>query len=148
MKRMIKLGVLLLSLFFFSSLSYAGEYQDKLNQCFKTATSVQDRKNLNEWMFFAIASHPDIEKFTRVSSSDHEKSDQKVAKIFENIFMHQCHTEIKDVIRYEGTNALENAFEYLGKIASGSLLLNSNVRERIMHFNEYLDAEKLEKSFN
>ena len=67
MKRMIKLGVLLLSLFFFSSLSYAGEYQDKLNQCFKTATSVQDRKNLNEWMFFAIASHPDIEKFTRVS---------------------------------------------------------------------------------
>jgi hypothetical protein len=147
MKFITKSFLLALFSLFLVSVSHAGVYQDKLNTCLDTATTEQDRKDLMEWMFFSIASHPDISKFSNISSTDQERADKKVAKLFQNIFINKCNSEIKEVVRNEGTNALENSFEYLGKIASNGLLLNPKVNERVTYFAKYLDNEKFENAF-
>lgn len=137
----------LLSASLFACGSYAGPYQEKLNKCLIAATTDQDRQDLVEWMFFGMAKYPTMSKYTTISNADLERSDKKVSKIFENILITKCNREIKDVVSHEGTNALSNSFEYLGKTASNALIVDPKVSERLMGFVKFLDEKTLNSSF-
>ena len=69
-----------------------------------------------------------------------------MAKLFQDLLTTRCKAEIKAVTENEGTNALANAFELLGKTAAESLMQNPAVNTRISAFTQYFDEEAIRKS--
>ncbi len=132
---------------FFTSLSHAGEYQDKLDQCLKSSVTEQDRKALVQWMFLGFAANQDMASYTKISSVDLERADRKVANIFDKLMTQNCTQEITAVVQNEGTNALSKSFEYLGRYASESMLSDPKVIQRLQNFGQYQDEEKYRKAF-
>ncbi|WP_227562712.1 hypothetical protein [Acinetobacter calcoaceticus] len=147
MKFKLKSILYIFPLVLLTSLSHAGVYQDKLNQCFESSVTEQERKDLTQWIFFAMASNSELSGFTRISSDELILADKKIAKIYERILTQNCNMAVKDVVKNEGTNALEKSFEYLGQLAMRGMLVDKNVNQRIGKFAQYLDESKFKKAF-
>lgn len=143
-----KFSMVLICSLFISSMSYAGVYQEKLSKCLVASTTEKNKEDLVEWMFLALATYPTMSKYVTISSNDLEFVDRNAAKIFQDLLMTKCNSEIRDVIRYEGTSALESSFGYLGQTATTTLLTDPHVENRIKNFIKYIDAKQFEQSLD
>ncbi|MGB8810675.1 MAG: hypothetical protein WCD17_15045 [Acinetobacter calcoaceticus] len=143
----LKIILLLMPCAFITSFSHAGEYQDKLVQCLKSSVTEQDRKDLVQWMFFGLAENQDLASYTKISSTDLERVDRKVANIFDKIMTQSCTQAVTAVVQNEGTNALAQSFEYLGRYATESMISDPKVVQRLQNFSKYQDEEKYRKVF-
>ncbi len=146
----MKLQTLLYSLplIFLATLSHAGTYQENLEQCLKTSVSEQDKLQLTKGIFFTISANPDFTKYTNIPSNDLINSDKEMSKIYERILSESCSKEIGDVIKNEGTNALQSAFEFLGRTSMEGLVSNKTVQNRMMESMKYINLEKISKAMN
>ena len=143
----LKFILLLMSSLFITSFSHAGEYQEKLVQCLKSSVTEQDRKDMVQWMFFGFAAKQDLANYTKISNADLERVDRKVANIFDKIMTQSCTQAVTAVVENEGTNALAQSFEYLGRYATESMSSDQKVVQRLQNFSQYQDKEKYKKAF-
>lgn len=134
------------SLLFTITLTNAGIYQDKLSECLSKSTTAEERQNLTAWIYLAFSAHPEIAKYNKATPDEVAKIDKNMAKLFQDLLTTRCKAEIKAVTENEGTNALANAFELLGKTAAESLMQNPAVNTRISAFTKYFDEEAIRKS--
>ncbi|MCK7608433.1 hypothetical protein M0D70_03050 [Acinetobacter portensis] len=129
-----------------TTISHAGPYQHNLEQCLDNNISKNDKSQLAKYIFFSIAANPDFSKYVNIPANELISSDKKIAKIYERILIKNCSTEIRDVIKNEGTNALESAFEFLGRTSMVNIMSNETVQNRMLGPSQHMNDKKISKT--
>jgi len=141
----MKITMLLLSMVLgTSSISYADESTNKFARCLIDALNGKERKNLAKWIFFSIAAHPEIEKFSAITKADIDKSDKFVGKLVTRLLSVDCPTELQQA-NAVNPNAVKKGFELVGQVAMQELMNNKKVMDSITNYAKYADQEAISK---
>jgi hypothetical protein len=120
----------------------------QLSQCLADTTSGKDRKDLARWVFFGMASHPEIKQFTTPSAAGAEAETNKtIADLFTRLLAESCMRQAQAAFKEGGAKAIEIAFQTLGQLAMQELMTNPDVNARMASFEKSLDQNKLSKVF-
>ena len=147
MKHSLRALVLGASLLLSATPSLAGPALDKASACLADNTSGKDRKVLARWMFLAMGAHPEIRSLSNATPADQEETSRLVADLITRLLTENCRGEIQNLVRMEGSGALTNAFEFLGKSAMQELLTNKDVSGSIEQYIRYVDKSKINGLF-
>ena len=115
---------------------------DNFATCLVDNLNGKERKALPKWLFFAMASHPEIKAFSKISTQDTEASDQNVAALVTRLLTENCPAELK-VAHKANPQAIEKGFELVGQVAMQELMSNGDVNSTIMGYSKYIDENKL-----
>ncbi len=102
----------------------------------------RERKNLAKWIFFAIAAHPEIKSYSRVTETDQDQTNQLVGKLITRLMTEDCPAQAKAALKKDGAAALEQAFGLVGQVAMQELMTDNAVSQSISGFENYLDQAK------
>lgn len=120
-----------------------------LSSCVADNTSGKQRKELARWIFFAMASHPELKQYASPEvAASREPSDRTVAGLFEHLITEQCAGEANAAFTEHGTAGLQVAFEELGRLAMLELMSNPDTTASMSTFEKYLDREKISAVLN
>jgi hypothetical protein len=120
----------------------------QLSQCLADTTSGKDRKDLARWVFFGMASHPEIKQFTTPSAAGAEAETNKtIADLFTRLLAESCMRQAQAAFKEGGAKAIEIAFQTLGQLAMQELMTNPDVNASMASFEKSLDQNKLSKVF-
>jgi hypothetical protein len=120
----------------------------QLSQCLAETTSGKDRKDLARWVFFAMASHPEIKQFKTPSAAGAEAETNKtMADLFTRLLADSCMRQSQAAFKEGGAKAIEIAFQTLGQLAMQELMTNPDVNASMARFEKSLDQSKLNKVF-
>ena len=118
-----------------------------LSQCLAETTNGKDRKDLARWVFFAMASHPEIKQFTSPTAKAAEDETHKVmAGLFTRLLADSCIRQTQAAFKEGGAKAIEVAFQTLGQLAMQELMTNPAVNTSMAKFEKQLDQNKLNKA--
>jgi len=126
--------------------SFAGPYSDDLSKCLVGSSSAEEKQNLVQWMFFAIALNPNAAPFANITAEQREGSDKNMARLFERMLTDACLTEAKKAMKYEGEGALGQSFKLLGEVAAGEIFANPAVSAGVETFTKHLDGARIGKA--
>ncbi|NUS38910.1 MAG: hypothetical protein HOQ02_07795, partial [Lysobacter sp.] len=105
----------------------AGVYSDDLSRCLVSHTREADQIVMAQWIFGIMSVHPDVSSIAKVDDAARTTNSKKMALIFQTLLTESCKDETAKEVKYEGTEALKNSFEVVGKIAMQTLLGNPKV---------------------
>lgn len=120
--------------------SPAGE---SLGTCMVDALTGKERKQLAQWIFFAMAAHPDITEFSKVSVEAQSKTNEYVGKLVTRLLTENCSEQVKAAAKEDAQTAITGAFELVGKVAMQELMSNKEVVASISGYAKFVDQEKL-----
>jgi hypothetical protein len=120
--------------------SPAGE---SLGACMVDSLTGKERKQLAQWIFFAMAAHPDIKEFSKVSVDAQSKTNEYVGSLVTRLLTENCSEQVKVAAKEDGQAAFTGAFELVGKVAMQELMSNKEVVASISGYAKFLDEEKL-----
>ncbi|GAB1266704.1 hypothetical protein [Aurantivibrio infirmus] len=119
-------------------------FSDDLGSCLVDHLDGKERKNLAKWIFFAIAAHPEINKYSSATSADVTESDRFVGSLVTRLMTEDCPKELQTANR-ANPRAIEQAFELVGQVAMQELMTNQNVTTTITNYVKYADQDKITK---
>ena len=130
----------------FTKFSSSGPFTDDLSRCVVVKTTNNDKIALINWMWIAMSAHPDIAKNmgSKISKRLKEVADKKVAYIVSNLFLDKCRSETDKAFKFEGDEAVVNAFKPLGEISMKNLMQNRKVINSLSSYSRYLNPNLLE----
>ena len=141
----MKIKSLLLAFFITLSLpSMAGPYVDELKKCLVESSSPNDMRNLVKWVARAIAAHPNLGDLYAISPAKEAEIDKNFAQYVERVLLENCHRQTQNLMRYENTDGLRVAFEFLGQVAMQQLMEDRNVTTAIGAFIKHVDIKRFE----
>jgi hypothetical protein len=126
-----------------NDLALAGPASEELGLCMVDSLTGKERKQLAKWVFFAMAAHPEIKKFSKVSSEDQNNVNSYVGKLITRLLTENCSTQVKAANKESGSAAISSAFELVGKVAMQELMSNKEVVASISGYTKFIDNEKL-----
>ena len=124
----------------------AGPFGDALGKKLVSSTTPADKAICVRWMFVAMALHPDLKDMASVSPAQREEANQAFVKLVMRMLTETCAVEAREAVKYEGTSAIEGAFNIFGQVAGRELFTNPEVAKSLAALSEYLDAKKLQKA--
>ncbi len=116
--------------------------QKAFTTCLIDSLNGRERKELATWVYFSIATHPELEPYSKISGSDRDKSDQKVGALVNRLLIKDCPNELSKANKSD-PRALEKAFEMLGAVAMQELMNEEKVVTAVSNYSRYLDQEAL-----
>lgn len=122
---------------------FAGPGADSLSSCMAESMTGKERKQVAQWLFFAMAKHPDMAKFSFITRSDEDKINQFVGTLITRLLTENCPAQTKRAVTEEGSVGMSNAFESLGRVAMQELLADKEVTGYFSGYEKFLDKEKL-----
>lgn len=125
----------------------AGPTVDQLSDCLVKATTAADKTTVLQWMFTALAVHPDLKNFSNVTPEQKNQLDQKLAQVLQRVIVEQCSTQTKAVIQTEGIQSVGEAFQQLGQSAGEDIVKDPAVRQQLQGTLRYIDLNKLVTTF-
>ena len=125
-----------------SPLAIAGVYADEVRKCFAESSTAEDRRAYMRFFIATVGLNPDVEPLVRISAAQREDFKKTVAAGVEKLLT-VCRPAVQLAIRYEGTQAIHTAFEFIGQAAMKELLANPRVAEEVAGIQGYVDKEKL-----
>lgn len=128
-----------------STPSMAGPYVDELKKCLVESSSPRDMSNLVKWVARAISAHPNLGDLYAISENKKTEIDKSFAKYVERILLDSCKYQTLNLMRYENTDGLRVAFEFLGQVAMQQLMEDRNVTFAIGSFVNHIDTQRLER---
>ncbi len=114
--------------------------------CLADSTSGKDRKVLGRWIFSALAAHPEITALSKVGTAERDQISREFAALFTRLVSQDCATQFRELAASQGTNAMGQAFEHLGKVAMQELMGDPAVNSAISVFEKYVDEAALERA--
>jgi hypothetical protein len=105
----------------------------------------KERKEMAQWIFFAIAAHPEIKEYSNIPETIKNTADMHMANLVTRLLTEDCLVQAKAAIKQEGNTAIVGAFELVGKVAMQELMISKEVSNSIGAYVKYLDQEKLKK---
>jgi hypothetical protein len=127
------------------ALATAGPYADDLSKCLVKQTAAADRTALMNWVFAAMALHPDVESMSTISTALRADINRSAGALFQRLLVDSCRTESKLALKYEGQPALNSAFGLLGQIAMQELFSNPKVAAGLAELQKNMDEKKLDE---
>jgi hypothetical protein len=128
--------------------AFAGATTDALTSCIADNSTGKDRKDLAQWVFAGMASHPDIKRLSTVDSSTRDDLDRTMAKLSTKLLTESCSKEAKLAVATDGNASFSSAFEYLGKLAMQELMTDPAVHASFSNYTKYLDRAKFDATFS
>lgn len=130
----------------FASLAQAQAPIESLSKCLADNTSGRDRKDLARWVFFAMAAHPEIKKYSSPDlAADSDEVDKTMAGTFTRLLADSCPAETQAAFKQGGAKAIEVAFQTLGRLAMKELMSDQDVIANMSKFEKLFDQNKLTK---
>lgn len=127
--------------------SVAGPATDALSACLADNTTGKDRKDMARWVFVGMSAHPEIQSLSNVTQADRDALDRQMATMFTRLITENCTAQVKLARNKDGSNALKDAFEIIGKLAMQELMSNPNVNSGFATFTKYVDQSKFSAVF-
>ncbi|PKO48076.1 MAG: hypothetical protein CVU31_07555 [Betaproteobacteria bacterium HGW-Betaproteobacteria-4] len=127
--------------------SVAGPATEALSVCLADNTTGKDRKDMARWVFIGMSTHPEIQSLSNVTQADRETLDQQMAAMITRLITENCTAQVKLARNKDGSNALKDAFEIIGKLAMQELMSNPNVNSAFTTFTKYVDQNKFSAVF-
>jgi hypothetical protein len=124
--------------------AHAGVYGDDLGKCLVESSSEQDKQQLVQWIFFAIALNPDIAPYATITHEQRTAADKGMARLFEKLVGETCAKQASAALKYEGPNAFGVSFELLGRVAGQEIFASPEVAAGTAKFTEQLDIPALQ----
>ena len=143
MKKYI-IGMILCSCTALSLPVLANSTANSLGTCMVDSLNGKERKTLAKWIFFAIAAHPEINAYAKISHSDNIKSDETVGKLITRLLTKDCPNELK-IANKADSLAIQKAFELVGKVAMQELMTDEKVTTAITSYINYVDQNAINK---
>ncbi|MEO1589786.1 MAG: hypothetical protein AAFU71_00700 [Cyanobacteria bacterium J06632_22] len=134
---------LILATIFAGRPAVAGTFSEDLSACLVGATSPADRTALMQWIFSAIAVHPDLGQFIQLTEQERVQIEQDAADIFQRLLTEDCGTEARAAFVNEGIGGVQNSLGTLGEVAVGTLFENPAVVGGLTRLVNYVDLELL-----
>lgn len=125
--------------------AHAGVYGDAFGKCLVSASNDQDKQQLMEWIFSAIALNPTIKPYASISQEQRSAIDRNMATLFERLVGDACQKEASEALKYEGAHAFETAFQLFGQVAGQQLFASPEVATGSQDFYKLIDADALQK---
>lgn len=125
----------------------AGPASDALTTCVADNTTGKDRKELAQWMFIAMAAHPEIKPLSNVTDDVRNGLNQRMAAMATRLITENCRVESMLAMETEGGASFEAAFGSLGKLAMQEFMSNPAVNASFVEYTKYLDKQKFEAAF-
>ena len=110
-------------------------------KCIIKSTTQIEKDQLIQWMFIAVSDHQILKSVVDLSEGVKTTADKQTAKIVMRLFTVACKTELKDAVKFEGQNAVRDAFELLGKVSMGALMTDQNVQKAMGRYVKFMDLE-------
>ena len=126
-----------------SSSAVAGPTTDALSACLADNTTGRDRKELARWVFFGMASHPEMRSLSNVTQADRDGLDRAMASTVMRLVTENCRAEGRSALNKDGNAAFEAAFATIGKLAMQELMSNPDVNTSFSRYTRYIDQKKL-----
>lgn len=121
----------------------AGPYVDDMAKCLVKDTGAADRTALTNWIFAAMALHPDVEVMATIDDERRADINQVAGALFQRLLVESCREETRLAIKYEGQSAIQSAFGLLGQIAMQDLFANPKVAAGLGELEKNMDREKI-----
>lgn len=121
----------------------AGPAAQAFGTCLTDALSGKERKDMAQWIYFAIAAHPEMKSFSKVTDEDRNRMDQYMGKLVTRLISEDCPEKAKAAMKEGGAYAFQQAFGLVGQVAMRELMTDPNVQKAIMGYTQYLDQKKL-----
>ena len=120
-----------------------------LSQCLADNTTGRDRKDLARWVFLAMASHPEIKKFTSAAATaGAEEADRTTAALFTRLLSVSCVAQTQAAIKEGGAGSIQAAFQTLGQLAMQELVSDREVKAKMAAFEKHLDQNKINQALS
>ncbi len=145
MKKYLLLCIILVCFILSSGLT-AQQTAEDLGTCFTNSLTGQERKDLALWVFIAMSVHPDIQKYSRITPADRDRSDKFMAQLVTKLMTEKCAKQVKDAYKKDGSAAIETAFGLVGQVAMQEIMLNKDVSASFASFEKYLDKTKINQT--
>lgn len=131
-----------------SSPAFAGATTDALTACIADNSTGKDRKDLAQWVFAGMASHPDIKRLSTVDATTRDGLDRTIAKLSTKLLTESCSKEAKLAVATDGNASFSIAFEFLGKLAMQELMTDPAVHASFSNYTKYLDRSRFDATFS
>ncbi len=130
-----------------ASPAIAGPSTDALTACLADNTTGRDRKDMARWVFVGMSSHPEIQNLSNVTDANRDELDKLLATMLTRLMTDTCRTEAKAAMEKDGSQAFQNAFGTIGKLAMQELMSNPEVNASFSRFAKYIDQKKMNAVF-
>ncbi len=132
----------------FSKITLAGPAADSMGACMVDSMTGKERKQIAQWLFFAMAAHPEMKEFSKVTGKARINANEFVGKLITRLLTENCPVQTKKAMKEEGSEAMKGAFELVGKVAMQELMTNNNVTDSFSGFEKFLDKDKFNAVFS
>jgi len=126
--------------------AHAAEPGAALSECLKRSATPDDRRVLVQWIFSAIAVHPDLQALSTIDADKRAKIEKDAADTFERLIAVDCTAPARQTIIAEGSEGFGNAFKTLGELAMGGVVENRDVQVGMSRVGEMIDSERMLKA--
>ena len=124
--------------------AWAQSPEGDLESCVVAAADGDDRRVLAQWMFTALALHPDLAGMARVSDARREQANREMARVLERFLTEDCPTQAGHAFRTGSAEmAFHRAFLRVGQLAGESLFADPGVAAAGQGVVEYVDLQRV-----
>ena len=128
--------------------AFAGPAGDALQACLDNATTSEDHLILDRWIFAIISLHPGVASMSTVTDAQREDINKKAGALVTRLMAVDCAPQLHAAITKEGTDAVDDAFGNLGKVAMRDLMSDPKVHDGASGLAGYLDMDKIKAAMS
>lgn len=123
----------------------ASVYGDDLTRCINNHSHADDTLLLMQWLFAAMAAHPDIKTMANVSDAQRTDLNKKAGALFNRLLFHDCRSQTVAALKYDGVAAIKSAFEVMGRYAMITLMGDPTVNASLSSLDSSIDEKELKE---
>ena len=123
----------------------AGVYSDDLGKCLVESSTAEDKRQLIQWIFFAIALNPDIKSYADITREQRDQANKGMARLFEKLLGESCLKQARQAVNYEGPSAFTDSFRLLGQVAGQEIFASPEVAAGTAEYASELHVEELQE---
>ncbi|WP_202842796.1 hypothetical protein [Luteimonas saliphila] len=126
----------------------AQEGPAELEACVVASADADDKRTLVQWMFSAIALHPDLEGMAQVSQVQRDAANKAMGALMERLLTVDCATQAKQAFREgSGDVAFQRAFGRVGEMAGEGLFVDPRVSAEAAALIRHVDMNRMVELF-
>lgn len=144
MKYFIK-AIIITSYLFTSSSAIADTPTETFGNCLIDNLNGKERKEMVKWLFFSIASHPDLNSYLNATQNDIIDSDKYIGNLITRLLSDDCPNEMKSAAKAD-PQAIRKAFGLVGRVAMQELMRDQTVNTTITNYVKYTNQEKINEA--
>ena len=121
----------------------AGVFTDDLSRCLVTKSTDADRSKFMGWMFSAVSSDPELQKFTTLDRGKRDRIAKEAADVFQRLLFVDCRKEAVAALKAEGDSAVEQSFGALGRAATQQMFQSPQAQNELDSLGKNFDEKKI-----